>query len=1344
MKMAIRKSEHRKANPTRANRWIITVLILCAMGVLWPRSAHSSGWISSAAVENDLDIGDPINARTRSYYFNVPIFDLGGPLPVNMRLIYQSSGSYGTGFLPAIPQIWRRELSVAHVVRWGGGDGSLFFENTQTNGLGNWENGVYAAYQYGLEEQAGSNGWFYLMDPSDQSVYLFEKDGHADDDENQKAALRYHMDRNGNRVSYTYTDFSGLGKSWGGWPNTTTIGDGLGRDITLSIMTGTNISISDGTRNYTLGNTNWRPNRTECITDPLGNVTRYEYDNTDSYNTWLTNQVLPEGNSPYSQTLDFVGRVITQSDAYGNTTTLAVQSGPYPSSNFVTEQRPDGNQVVYETPHLGSGMRSWEDSQGNSASMTVNSNDQMTVITDRLGDTTSMSYHEPTGFLASVTNAMGNALNHSYTAQSQTFTNPANAYVFSFTFYNRTRTDYPDGSHETVAYDGRGNPTNHIDRNGKCWALTYNSQGLPLTLVNPAGGMITHTYNPDGTRASSMDSDTGITTYGYDTFKRLAGINPQGAGQVDIRYDLMNHVTSVTNESGHSVHYQYDGNGNLTRVVDPSGNAEQYDYDLMDRMVQTISRTSGTNSLNYNFRGALAGATDANGIQTTYSYNSRDWLESVRRNSKTHSFTQDDEGVPTGSTSPVGRNVQQQTDKLGHLTTIILPGGETNLFSRDTMSRVIDSTDPLGHLTQYGYDSNGILSKVTLPDSSSATYSRDSLGSLTGINDLNGQNWHFTYSSMGRLVSTVDPLSRTNSYTHDARGRIATVTYADGSTESNSYDNIGNLIRRFYSDGTDLTFSHDALDNLTTCNELALTRDDNERITSSTYNGQTFGATYDAGGRVVTATYGGVLTVTYTYNADDLLSRIADTLGNQLDFNYDADGNITNTVRANGLNANYIWDANSRLSRLQDAGIIDLTYAHDDAGQITAITGDYPLPPVDTNSATAEYTVDAASQISDPGHSYDDRGRATALPGHTLGWDAAERLTTLDGTVTFTYNGLHQIVSRTEGGTTTHYHHNHAMGLSPIVAEQQGASFIRYYVYTPSGQLLYSIAPQSGNAVAYYHRDQIGSVLALSNGAGAVTDRYVYSPFGELLDHTGTSKQPYTFVGTLGVRQEGGLYQMRRRYYDPATARFLSKEPIWPQTDDPQSLNPYQYAALNPLQYVDPQGTYYQTPASLNSAADRYDDMADGYAEDLRSVREEAKLAAKDHLKKSQSIDNTQRSSSLNNLYHQLQTIEHKNRVKALDHKAAELRRLAWARRKEANKLRKRAKKVARSRREFSKVRICPHRTNNEDQIPMSKLPDAGLFLKNAINKMNEKWNDDVNDWITDQGKGSLLGWFSD
>ena len=1179
-----------KKNRTR--QACFCIIVISALLIAWPLPAifgsDSDGWPNP---DDSLDIGDPVSARTRSYSFHTPMLDLCGPLPVRYGLVYQSISNFEPGFQPVIPHIWRTHIAQVFVFRWGEGEGQMYFQNNQHDGSGDWGNGPYATYQFGLQEQTGANGWFYLMDPSDQTVYIFEKDSHADDDSNQEARLRYRMDRNGNRITYTYS-------CWNCSPNTTTISDGLGREITLSVDNGGNLTtVSDGARGYTLGYN--AEDQITTITDPLGNATGYEYTSTLRDN--VARQVRSEGNSPYSQTYDEVNspyrRAAGQTDAYGNTITISLDSSnPDPATIKVIEHRPDGSEVVYVHSTLGASPLSWQDAQGNTANFTVNGNDRMTGITDRLGDTSFITYHGPTGFPASFTNAEGNTLSHSYTAQDQTFTNPDNAHTFTFTFYNRTRTDYPDGTYETYGYDDKGNPTTYTDRNQKTWTTTYNSQGLPLTITNPAGGVITHTYNPDGTLATRADSDTGATTFGYDAYRRLTSMNPPGPGQIDITYDAMDRVISASDENGHIVQYQYDQNGNLTRVTDPAGHATQYGYDLMDRVAQITSRTGGISTVSYNYRGQTTGAVNANGIQTTYSYNSRDWLESATRNGKTRGFTQDKEGVPTGSTSPAGHTLLQQTDKLGHLTAVTLPGGQTSRFTRDAMTRVTGSTDPLNHQTQYGYDPNGLLARVTLPNGASADYTRDSLGNLTLINDLNGNNWTFGYTAMGRMASATDPLARTSSYTHDDRGRVNVVTHPDGVTETRGYDNAGNLIQRLYSDGTDLTFTYDALNNLTATNDLTLTRDDDGRITDSTCNGHTFGGTFDAGGRVVTATYGGAFTVTYSYNADDRLSRAGDTLGNQVDFTYDADGNLTGLTRSNGINATFTRDSNGRITHLVDGSLTDLQYGYDAAGQITTMSGTWPLDPAGLLSDTDKsFTVDAASQINSSGYVYDNRGRATQIPGHTLSWDAAERLISLDG-VTFAYNGQSEIVSRTEGGATTRYYHSHTLGLNPIVAEQQGAGFHRYYVYTPSGQLLYSIDPQNGNAAAFYHGDQVGSTLALSDAAGAVTDRYAYSPYGELLGHTGGSDQPFTFVGTLGIRREGNLFQMRRRYYDPLTARFLSREPIWPQVGSPELINPYQYAVDSPLGSVDVTG--------LLTATERWDNKVKTYLKPNATLRE--------------------------------------------------------------------------------------------------------------------------------------------
>lgn len=51
-----------------------------------------------------------------------------------------------------------------------------------------------------------------------------------------------------------------------------------------------------------------------------------------------------------------------------------------------------------------------------------------------------------------------------------------------------------------------------------------------------------------------------------------------------------------------------------------------------------------------------------------------------------------------------------------------------------------------------------------------------------------------------------------------------------------------------------------------------------------------------------------------------------------------------------------------------------------------------------------------------------------------------------------------------------------------------------------------------------------------------------------------------------------GLIYLRARYYDPATGRFLSRDPYPGGLDDPSSLHPYAYCGNNPVLYVDPSG----------------------------------------------------------------------------------------------------------------------------------------------------------------------------
>lgn len=383
------------------------------------------------------------------------------------------------------------------------------------------------------------------------------------------------------------------------------------------------------------------------------------------------------------------------------------------------------------------------------------------------------------------------------------------------------------------------------------------------------------------------------------------------------------------------------------------------------------------------------------------------------------------------------------------------------------MLRKTGVTDALGRTTAFAYDQRGLLSGVTLPVVGASAYTYNNSGLLSNVADLKGSNWTFSYTTMGRLKSNTDPLGNKWQRGYDARGRLTGTTFPDGGTETRTLDNAGNVTRKQYSDNTDIQYTYDALNRLITANHVVLAYDAEGRVTVTDNPGTAFGATYDDGGRLKTATYNnGLFAVTYTYNASTgLLSEVTNNLtGTNISFTYNNDNQLTGVTRSNGVNALFTYDGAGRVTRIQDGSVLDLQYTLNAAGQVIGLDMTAPLNPADLlQGSTDVFTYNAASEVSTAGYKYDKQGRLTDAPSSTFTWDGASRLTRI-GSTTLTYNGLNDMVTRTEGGTTTHYYYNKAIGLGPIVAEKNDTTgnFLRYYVWTPEGQLLYMIDAASG------------------------------------------------------------------------------------------------------------------------------------------------------------------------------------------------------------------------------------------------------------------------------------------
>ena len=1155
------------------------------------------------SVGNNGTLGDPISTSIGEYAFTAPLLDLGGPLPIQLTLFYANSVNKSVGYYndPFGGDAFSHNLHVG-LWLWGADRITVFLGTGLTADFRKSGNGPWQPYKEEIGYQFQETGnRYYLLDPSRELTYTFTK---AMLGSERVGFLTRIEDRNGNALTFT-NDTAG---------RVTKVDDGLGRSFTFTYANPAEnwtwphlAQVTDAyNRTVKFGYTTTpAPTLTAhltSVTDALGATTVFTHTGPLT-NTVVSSVAHPRGNVPYTETFErglLLGgtdggtnqgwRATSQTDANGNTNKLK-----FDDKGTTTITDPSGNTMVHAYAD-GRRLSALTDATGKTATLGYDDAGRRNSITDRLGDTTKFTYHKETGKLASLTNARGETITHTYAPQEQTIGEA------KFTFYNLAKVDYPDKTSTQFTYDAKGNVIAAMDRAGQTWKYTYNERGLLLTLANPASGITTYTYNPDMTLASAKDSDTGETKYGYDALKRLVKVTYADNATVQAAYDANDRITSVTDANNRVAKFDYDANGNLVKMTDAVGQISNLSYDALDRLVKATDRLGKSSALTYDALGNVAAVTDATGIATQFGYDPRGWLNQITRSGSTWKIGYDDEGIVTSITPPSGNATKFQSDKLGLLVSATDALGNTSTLTRDSLSRITSATDALKRETKYTYDNYGLLAGITLPDVGSAKYEYDAVGNLAKIVDLNGGEWKFGYTPMGRLQSLTDPLGKVWQYAYDARGRVSQVTYPDGVTRKLTYDAAGNMTNVAYSDGTAFKFGYDALDRLIEANGVKLARDAEGRIVSTDDSaGRLNSATYDDAGRLKTVTYGGV-TVTYSYDAKTgLLASVSDSLTKtQYDFTYDKDQQLIGIARSNKVNTALTWDKAGRLTGIKDGSVVDAEYTLDAAGQVAGAKVTAPLDPASAVvGQISNLSYNPASQISSTGYTYDARGRLTQSPTNKFTWDAASHLVGIDPSAgsgqvptKLTYNGLGDVASRAEGAATIRYEYNYALGLAPIVAETDDASKpLRYYVWTPAGQLLYAIDAADANKVYHYHFDRTGSTLALTDANGAVTDAYAYDPYGKVLGHTGKSVQPFTFVGAWGVRQEGAsgaLYHMRARYYDATTLRFLSRDPIWPMLTDPLRLNPYQYAMNNPLLNIDPTGLSDESSgASLDNPAFR-------------------------------------------------------------------------------------------------------------------------------------------------------------
>ena len=116
------------------------------------------------------------------------------------------------------------------------------------------------------------------------------------------------------------------------------------------------------------------------------------------------------------------------------------------------------------------------------------------------------------------------------------------------------------------------------------------------------------------------------------------------------------------------------------------------------------------------------------------------------------------------------------------------------------------------------------------------------------------------------------------------------------------------------------------------------------------------------------------------------------------------------------------------------------------------------------------------------------------------------------------------------------------------------------------------ISQRRDSADSYFHFDSQRSTRQLTTDDETETDNYSYSAFGEPVASSGTTANPFRFVGGAGYYTDieiGEIY-VRARKYRPTVGRWLSMDPMV-FIDGP---NRYVYVNNDPSNFVDPRGTF--------------------------------------------------------------------------------------------------------------------------------------------------------------------------
>ena len=283
----------------------------------------------------------------------------------------------------------------------------------------------------------------------------------------------------------------------------------------------------------------------------------------------------------------------------------------------------------------------------------------------------------------------------------------------------------------------------------------------------------------------------------------------------------------------------------------------------------------------------------------------------------------------------------------------------------------------------------------------------------------------------------------------------------------------------------------------------------------------------------------------------DSLVTGAGAVVTSMTYAYDTDGNLVNRVTAGVGSESFGYDWAGRLVSWTDPSGKVTGYGYDGAGNRVSAAG-----VVATFDERNRMLADGAGTVIGWSPAGTMSSRAVGGVSTLFAYDGLGRMMSA-GSVVYTVDGFDRVVTR--GGVSLSYS---GVSLQP----------------TSDGTGVMSVLPdstpvgsRSGSTGSVVVGNNHGDVVALTNTAGVVSDRWNYDPWGSVLARTGTADVPVGFQSSF-TDPVSGMVDMGARWYAPTQAGFTSEDSWAGKPLAPVTMDRFSYANDNPIGMWDADG----------------------------------------------------------------------------------------------------------------------------------------------------------------------------